>query len=482
MTIIDILKLLNIALIVITCLIILLDNSKPPEVTFAWIILIIIFQFIGIIVYILAGINYKSRKLVAHLPEEMFNSELKDIIEEQKLLYNKVKYKDEESSDMVKAMSLLLNCSNSIVTLNNSVKIYNHGKPLYGRMLNELKSAKKSIHMEYFIWKSDNLGNCIKNILIEKANAGVEVRLIFDGVGSFNRISRKYKKELKKAGIEFVYFLDPLAAPLKFLKFNYCNHRKIVVIDGHIGYTGGVNVGDEYLSGGTKFDYWRDTHLRLEGDSVRMLQALFFVDWLNSTGELISDRKYFPLSSIKDGLPLQVAVSGPDSKWSSIHQLYFSMITNANRKIYIQSPYFIPDTSITKALETAALSGVEVHLMMTGNPDKQLPFWTAKTYFSSLLSAGVNIYLYQKGFLHSKVIIIDDLISTVGTCNMDIRSFHINYEVNTVIYDKNTTRGLKDQYLIDLEHSKKVLKSDLKRHGFFLRVRNSLSRLLAPLM
>lgn len=481
MTLMGIFKIVNIILVISTCFIILLDNTKPPEVTFAWLIIIIAFQFAGIIIYILTGINYKANKIVTHLPEEIFKSELKDIIEEQKLIYNKVKYKDEQSSDMVKAMSLLLNCSNSIVTQNNDVKIFHHGKDVFETMLQDLKKAQNSIHMEFFIWRSDNLGNRIKEILIEKARSGVEVRLIFDGVGSFKRISRRYKKELTNAGVQYVYFLDPLAAPLKFLKFNYCNHRKIVVIDGMVGYTGGVNVGDEYITGGKRFNYWRDTHIKLEGDSVRMLQALFFTDWLNSTGELITDQKYFPAPLKDEGIPMQIAVSGPDSKWSSIHQLYFSMITNANKKIYIQSPYFIPDTSILKALETAALSGVDVHLMMTGHPDKELPFWTAQTYFKSLLSAGVNIYMYQKGFLHSKVIIVDDLISTVGSCNMDIRSFHINYEVNAVIYDKAISENLKQQFFLDAEHCHVVSKTSTER-SLPYKIRDSLCRLMAPIM
>ncbi|MGL1892550.1 MAG: cardiolipin synthase [Spirochaetaceae bacterium] len=478
----DILKIINIIFIIITFIIILLDNTKPPEVTFSWLLIILIFQPIGILLYILTGINYKARKIVAHLPEEIFKNELSDIIVEQKVLYRGIKDQSEESSDMVKAMSLLLNCSNSVVTLNNRVNIYHSGKDLYKQMLIDLTEATNSIHMEYFIWKSDSLGNKIKDILINKSLSGVEVRLLFDGVGSFNRISYKYKRELKRAGIQFYYFLDPLAAPLKFLKFNYCNHRKIVIIDGKIGYTGGFNIGEEYITGGNYFNHWQDTHIRITGDSVRMLQALFFTDWLNTTKELLKYKQYFPLTKIENGSPIQIAVSGPDSKWSSIHQLYFSMITNANSKIYIQSPYFIPDTSILKALETASLSGIEVHLMMTGRPDKKLPYWTAQTYFPPLLSAGVKIYLYQKGFLHSKSIVVDDLISTVGSCNMDIRSFHINYEVNAVLYDKSISQNLKQQFLLDAEHCIVVNKETYKNKRIIYKFRDSLCRLMATLM
>ena len=477
----DILMSINIFLIAVTFFVILLDNSKPPEVTFSWLLIILVFQFLGILLYILTGINYKARKVVPHLPEETFNKELSDIISEQKEFYAGLNQGNRETNDMVKAMSLLLNCSNSIVTFNNSVKIYVSGKELYNSLINDLKSATHSVHMEYFIWKSDELGKRIKDVLIERSQAGVKIRLLFDGVGSFNRISLKYKRELKRHGIEFKYFLDPLA-PLKIFKFNYCNHRKIVVIDGHIGYTGGVNVGDEYISGGKHFDYWRDTHLKLRGDSVRMLQALFLTDWLNSAKELILQSEYFPISKQKKGIPVQIAVSGPDSKWSSIHQLYFSMISNANSKIYIQSPYFIPDTAITKALETAALSGADVHLMITGNPDKKMPFWAAQTYFRPLISAGVKIYLYQKGFLHSKMIVVDDLISTVGSCNMDIRSFHINYEVNSVLYDKEVSSGLKKQFFNDVEDSILLKKDYFTSKNFLYRLRGSICRLGAPLM
>lgn len=478
----DILRIVNVLLIIVASLAILLDNTKPPEVTFAWLVIVLVFQSVGIILYILTGINYKERHVVPHLPEETFKHELSDIVLEQKKFYNDIKTNNEESSDMVKAMSLLLNCSDSIVTLNNKVHIYNSGEKLYRELLQDLSEATHSIHMEYFIWKSDNIGHKIKEILLERAKAGVEIRLIFDGVGSFNKISLKYKRELRKSGVEIKYFLDPLAHPFKFIKFNYCNHRKIVVIDGHIGYTGGVNIGDEYITGGKHFDYWRDTHMKLRGDSVRMLQALFLIDWRNSTNQLLLKPEYFPVSKSDGGIPVQIAVSGPDSKWSSIHQLYFSMISNANSKIYIQSPYFIPDVSIIKALETAALSGVEVHLMMAGKPDKRMPFWTAQTYFDPLLSAGVKIYLYQKGFLHSKVIVVDDLISTVGTCNMDIRSFHINYEVNSVLYDKRVSEYLKKQFFKDVENSIMASKNSYNKRNIIFKLRDSICRLASPLM
>jgi len=305
---------------------------------------------------------------------------------------------------------------------------------------------------------------------------------LFDGVGCFSKMSRKFKKTLSAAGVNTKLFLDP-ANVFSGRLLNYCNHRKIVVVDGSVAYTGGMNIGDEYIDGGTKFDYWRDTHIRLEGESVHMLQSIFLADWYNSGGEKIESLDYFPeINETYENLPMQIVVSGPDSEWYSLEKLFLNIIMNANGFVYIQSPYFIPNSSLLNALETTALSGVEVNLMITGNPDKRIPFWVAQTYFESLLAAGVNIFLYNKGFLHSKIIIVDDTISTVGSCNMDIRSFHLDYEVNAVYYNRKKTAELTKQFIFDLQFCKKLTKKDNKKLNVFFRLRNSIFKIIAPVL
>ena len=458
---------------------ILLDNNHP-EVSYAWILSIIFLPYIGAFFYLLSGINWKKHKIVKQRPEISFQKQLGSILARQKDFMHNLSNKID--NDVAKTMVLALQSSNSIITLNNSSEIFFSGRQLFDSLLQDLKNATKSIHMEYFIFKDDDIGLQIADILRKKSLEGLSVRVLFDGVGCFSRMSRKFKKTLLAAGVNTKLFLDP-ANVFSGRLLNYRNHRKIVVVDGSVAYTGGMNIGDEYIDGGAKFDYWRDTHIRLEGESVHMLQSIFLADWYNSGGEKLESLDYFPeINETYENLPMQIVVSGPDSDWYSLEKLFINIIMNANAIVYIQSPYFIPDSSLLNALETTALSGVEVNLMITGNPDKRIPFWVAQTYFESLLAAGVNIFFYKKGFLHSKMIIVDNTISTVGSCNMDIRSFHLNYEVNAVYYNREETAELTRQFIYDLQFCKKLTKKDYKKLNVFYRLRNSVFKIISPVL
>ena len=466
---------------IIVLLIIILDN-RPPEVSISWFLIILFFPVAGLILYALIGLNWKKTKLIRQNPEDLFSHNLENILINQKHFFREMNLQDEEDNDRNKLMNLLLNANNSIMTLKNSCKTYNSGENFFKALLEDIKNAKSSIHMEFYIWTSDSLGEEIKEILIRKAQEGVEVRLLFDGVGSFGKISFKYRRELKKAGIKFRYFLD-LAAPLSLLKINYCNHRKIAVIDGLVAYTGGMNVGLEYITGGNRFESWRDTQIRIKGESVNMVQAVFLVDWYNSGDKLLLDKKYLPeADEATPEMAVQIATSGADSKWASIQQMFFTMITNANRDIYIQTPYFIPDQSIMTALETAALSGINVNILMTGIPDKKIPYWAAHTYFEPLLNAGVNIFQYKKGFLHSKIVIVDNSIASIGSCNMDMRGFHINFELNVLIYDQVTAEKMTEDFYNDLKFSETITHEHISKSGILKNFRNSIFRIIAPIM
>ncbi len=458
---------------------ILLDNNSP-EVSVAWLLSIVFLPYIGAALYILGGINWKKHKILKHRPEITFKEELGSIINRQKKFMSELS--NSIDNDVAKAMVLSLQSSNSIITLYNKSELFFSGESLFNSLTYDLENAEKSFHMEYYIFRSDDIGKRIADILKKKSKEGLEVRMLFDGVGCFNKMTRKFKRNLKDAGIITKYFLNPtnvLAGRL----LNYCNHRKILVIDGKIAYTGGMNIGDEYITGGRKFDSWRDTHVRLEGESVHMLQSVFLSDWKNSGGKSLQSIDYFPVKVETDeNLPMQIVVSGPDSDWFALEKLFFSMITNANGIVCVQTPYFIPSSSLVNALETAALSGVDVKLMITGNPDKRIPFWVAHTYFDSLLAAGVNIYLYKKGFLHSKVLVVDDTISTVGSCNMDIRSFHLNYEVNAVYYNERTAKQLIEQFMFDLQFCVKIIDTDRRKLNVLKRLRNSIFRIISPVL
>jgi cardiolipin synthase len=474
-----VLSILYICYVIILTAKILLDN-KSPEGAIAWIVTIVLLPYIGIAIYFLGGTNWKKKKIMKQLPEELFKTNLKTVIRQQQGVMRDIELHID--NDMAKAINLLLNASHSIITVNNEVKLYHTGKEHFEDLMRDLQGASHSIHMEYFIWRSDPLGERIKDILIAKAREGVEVRIIFDGVGCFGRISRRYRRELRENGIEYRYFLDPLNV-LWGRMLNYRNHRKIVVIDGITAYTGGMNIGCEYITGGRNFPSWRDTHVRLRHEGVQILQAIFLTDWYNSGGKMMFEPVYFPaLPKDSRFLPLQIAVSGPDSEWNTIKTLFFTLIANADREICIQSPYFIPDESILAALESAALGGIDVKLMMTGLPDKRIAFWVANTYFESLLNAGVKIYQYTKGFFHPKVLVVDGTTATVGTCNMDIRSFHLDYEVNIVFYDSGIARELRDRFILDMNDCVRITSESDSGKALPVRLRNSIFRIIAPLL
>jgi Phosphatidylserine/phosphatidylglycerophosphate/cardiolipin synthases and related enzymes len=352
-------------------------------------------------------------------------------------------------------VELLANNSESLLYVNNKVKILKNGDEKFRYLKEELNKAKHHIHMEYYIVKSDDIGNEIKDILIRKANEGVKIRFIMDRVGSI-KIKKSYINELKEAGVHVVqysYFLAPLLR-LFNTQINYRNHRKIVVIDGEVGFVGGINIGDEYLGNG-KLGFWRDTHIMVKGDFVLGLQAVFIDDYITIQeankevsfhGEDFSD--YFRPVGEENGKIMQLIKSGPDSKYKSIEQGILKMITMAKDHIYITSPYFVPSESIQEALKVAALGGIDVKVIFPGRYDHIFVYYASRTYLSELSKCGIEVYLYDpEAFIHSKVITVDSKISTIGTANLDRRSFELNYEINAVLYDSEVTKQLESDFL-----------------------------------
>jgi cardiolipin synthase len=459
---------------------ILLDN-RAPNWSISMLLILYFVPFIGIPYYLLNGVNWKKRKIVKHIPERIFKDNLGELIQRQRDFLQNVP--SDYDNDAVKMVRMLLKSSGAILTMNNHLTFYDQGETLYRDILEDLEKAEKSIHMEYFIWRSDELGEKIKDVLIKKAAEGVEVRILFDGVGCFRMMSRRYKRQLKKGGVQMRYFLNPLN-PLTGWLLNYCNHRKIIVIDGKKGYTGGMNIGSEYIDGGKRFNTWRDTHMKLQGDTVNLLQAVFIADWENSGGKLDDESVYIsPVEESYEDVPMQLVTSGPDSDWHSLKELYFNLIANANEEILIASPYFVVDSAIEEALITAALAGVHVKIIMAGSPpDKWVPFWVAQTYYERLIMAGVEFYQYEAGFYHSKFLIIDSKIATAGTCNMDIRSFQLHYEINAVIYDNIKAATMKNLFEEDLNKSRKISLEECENRGFLKKLRNSIFRIFAPLL
>lgn len=432
---------------IITVLVIILER-KRPEKTIAWLVIIVLLPPFGMFLYLFLGRNWKKHKLgdeISPLIKEILSCTIKNI----------------ESSEYISLIKLLNKNSDSTIFINNDITIFKNGIEKFDALKAELKKAKHHIHLEYFIVKNDQIGNEIKNILIEKAKEGVRIKFIFDRVGSI-KIGKKYLQDLRDADIEvlqYSYFLAPILSKFN-TQINFRNHRKIVVIDGFTGFVGGQNIGDEYLGKG-KLGYWRDTHLMVKGDFVLGLQAVFLDDYLtikranrDYTFDDNDIEEYFPITNNCSGKVMQLVKSGPDSNYPAILQSYIKMITMAKKHIYISSPYFVPNESIMEALKVAALGGIDVRILFPGQYDHFIVYYASMTYLYELIKSGVKVYFYDKNsFVHSKVISIDGELSQVGTANMDIRSFELNYEINAVIYDREKTEELDRLFLEDLEIS-----------------------------
>lgn len=380
-----------------------------------------------------------------------------------------------------KLFNLAQKLGNSPISFDTSTKILTNGEETFRHILEKLKKARHHIHLEYYIVRHDDIGQEIKNILIEKANQGVKVRFLYDAVGSW-QLSKSYINELKKAGIETVSF-GPVRLPFLNNKFNFRNHRKIIVIDGTIGFVGGLNIGDEYLGRNKTIGFWRDTHLMLRGEAVRTLQLIFLQDWYYMTNHSFLTSEYLsPQNDDENHGGVQLIAGGPDNEWSVIKNIFFSMIASAEKSVWIASPYFIPDEDIFSAIKVAALSGIDVRLLVPNKPDKRIVFHASRSYFPELLEAGVKVYEYQRGFMHSKIVIVDHELASIGTSNMDMRSFHLNFEVNAFLFRTKSTQKLVEEYLNDLEYSLQLDKITFQERHLGLRLLESTARLLSPLL
>jgi cardiolipin synthase A/B len=480
---IDIIFFLYYIYIIAAAVFLIMDNRRTAS-TFAWLFVFIIFPVVGMGAYILFGKNHriigKKRKKIESKIIKYFSG----FLDSSEAAHKSIKDKMQFSKTFIfrkKLINLLEQNSYALLTANNNVEIIQEGKRKFSQLMEDLQGAESSIHMAYFIWRDDEMTGRIKNILINKAGEGIEVRILVDALGSI-RLPKKYKNELRQAGVRIYRYFD-FGSLFSLHTVNYRNHRKIVVVDGYIGYTGGMNMGKEYIDGEFGYNCWRDTHVRIIGEGVKFLQAIFVLEWKNTTREKILGIKYFPEVREKIGeAKMQIAFSGPDSQWSSVKQMYFEMICSARKTIIIQSPYFVPDETLMDALKTASLSGIDIKIMLTGVADKKLPYWTAYTFFEELLEAGVRIFHYNRCFLHSKTIAVDSEISSIGTANFDIRSFDINYELMVVFYDRKLSAELEKDFNADLKECSEMTQEIYDQIEPLRRFRNSAARLMSPLL
>jgi cardiolipin synthase len=455
-------------------------EKRSPYKTIAWILVLILLPIIGVVFYLFFGQEYRKRKLfsrknIKSLGEirRLSSKQLRNIEHSQLGLSSAVL----EKENIVK---LLLNNSDSLLTTGNKLEILKNGAETFDAIIEAIKKAKHHIHLEYYIFSDDKIGNRLKDLLVEKCESGVEVRIIIDDVGSWS-LNKKFISDLREKGVEIYSFME-VRFPRFTSKMNFRNHRKIVIVDGEIGFTGGINVADRYINGLKGVGEWRDTHLKIEGDAVACLQVVFFADWYFVINENLSGDDYFPLFTENADVPLQISASGPDSDWQSIAQAFFAAITNAREKVYLTTPYLMPPKSILSALEMAALSGVDVRIIIPEKSDVITPKWSSFSYVEELLEAGVKVYFYEKGFTHSKFMIVDSVFSTIGTSNMDFRSLETNFEVNAFIYEREFARQLTEHFLADLKNSHEINLRIWRLRPWHFKLRESLAHIVAPMM
>jgi cardiolipin synthase len=453
---------------------IILDNKKP-EKSYAFIFLILLVPIGGVIIYLLFGAQYQKKKILTK--KRYFDKVYLNQISEA----NKVSPTIPNNVSLGKLPTLFYNIEQVQFTKNNRIQVLNNGEEKFPVLFQELLKAKSSIHLDYYIIKDDTIGTALFDILCQKALQGVKVKIIYDDVGS--SISKTGLKKLKEAGVAAYPYMPVLFSRLAH-KANYRNHRKIVVIDNETGFLGGINIKDKYINPNEINLFWRDTHIMIQGEAVIDLQYLFISDWYFVSGEKINlkEVRYTNSYQISSDVPTSILGSDYGKNNQTIMEAFFGMITNAKEEILITTPYFIPDDSIFNALKITSKSGVKIKLIIPEKPDIKTAFYASQTYLKDLIRSGVEVYYYTKGMMHSKTMIIDGLISTVGSTNMDQRSFSLNAEVNAFIRDEVVAQKLKFHFEEDLKDCHKLQLVELKNRPWYVKVLCSIARLIAPIL
>lgn len=470
--------------IVLSILIIFFQRRNPTTV-WAWLLLLYFIPGLGFVLYLILGQNFRKERM---FKMKEIEGEVKYAVrrQEESIYRKKLKLKDPETGRFRGLMLYNLNEGEAVLTDNNDIRIYTDGEKKFHALLDEMDHARNYIHIQYYIIRDDELWERVEEVLIRKAKQGVEIRVLFDSMGCRGRrgMSAAAWNRLRKAGIQVAEFFPAVLGKLQ-LRVNYRNHRKIVVIDGRLGFIGGFNVGREYLGRDQKFGYWRDTHICIEGAAVTSLAVRFVLDWNYATKEnlFLEDRLFAIPEYERKGRDLvQIVSSGPDSGSPVIRDNYLRLIHMAKKSIYIQTPYFIPDDNIRDALLIAAKSGIDVRIMIPCKPDHPFVYWATYSYMGEMVQAGARCYTYNNGFLHSKCLCVDGIVSCIGTANMDIRSFSLNFEVNAVIYSARTTERLQKSFEEDIPKCTLVTKKRYEERELLIRAKEQFCRLLSPVL
>lgn len=452
---------------------VLMDN-KQPEKTMAWILVLCFMPIVGIIFYLFFGQNTRKEKVISERSMDLLMKRSMLEFAEQENLHIPRRNRP--------LMKLFTNQNWALPFKDNEVSIFTDGYGFVSTLLYNIGQAQDHIHLDTYIIEDDPLGNLVADALIDKARQGVEVRLLYDDVGCW-RVKDRFFNRMKAAGIQ-VYAFMPVRFPAFTGKVNYRNHRKLCVIDGKVGFIGGMNIALRYVKG-TARQTWRDTHLCIRGGAVYAIQRAFLVDWYFVSRTLVTDRRYYPPvdKTIDNNCLTQIVTSSPVSPWPDIMQGYVRVLLQAHRYVYLESPYFLPTEPVLFAMRTAALSGVDVRLIVPRHGDAKLVEWASRSYLMEVIEAGVKVYLYEPGFNHSKILVSDDNLSSCGSTNIDFRSFENNFEANAFFFNEGMALRLKKVFLTDQAQS--TLVDDVSyfiKRPFLQRLLESLVRLLSPLL
>ena len=463
-------------------IIIVFFQRREPTSVWAWLLVLYFIPILGFVFYLLIGSDKHKRKIFKTKGiEDRVNKAIRQ--QEHILRHSDVEKIAPKLSGFSDLVMFNLETMGSVLSDDNDIDIFTDGNSKFKQLVEDIKNAKEFIHIEYYIIKKDELFLSILEELKKKAAEGVEVRILFDGMGC-RSVRKKFWKELNSCGIKTAEFFPAILRRIN-VRINYRNHRKIVVIDNKVGYVGGFNIGKEYIDRDEKFGHWRDTHLRIVGSAITGLQLRFILDWNYAAKENLfeTDRYFMNVSSgVRDFCEVQIISSGPDSLEQNVRNNYVRLINKARKSIFIQSPYFIPDDAILTALFIAIKSGVEVNIMIPCKPDHPFVYWATYSYIGDLATAGAKCYTYDGGFLHAKGMIVDDKAFCYGTANMDIRSFALNFEVNAVVYDEEKAKEMRGYFEKDMEISTLITAESYSKRGLWFRAREQVCRLFSPLL
>ncbi|MBS5552486.1 MAG: cardiolipin synthase [Bacteroides sp.] len=458
------------AVVITTIFVVILDNRNPIK-TMAWILVLFFLPVVGLLFYLFFGRSTRKEQLITKKGYARLSKRPMMEYQTQESLAGNVSKQ--------RLVSFFTQVNSALTFEGNQVEFYTNGYSMIQSMIRELSRARHHIHLEYYIFEDDAVGRLLRDVLIDRARAGVKVRVLYDDVGCW-KVDHAFYEQMLCEGIEVQGFLK-VRFPQFTSKVNYRNHRKLTIIDGEVGFIGGMNIAERYLKG-VSWGSWRDTQVKLSGKAVYGLQTAFLTDWYAVDRSLITSAEYFPAMPSRGETIAQIVTSDPVGEWKDIMQGLMMAICSARHYFYVQSPYFVPTEQIKTALQTAALSGVDVRLMLPKRADTWLIHESSLSYLEDMMKAGVKIYLYRRGFLHSKLMVCDDELSTVGSTNMDFRSFEHNFEANAFFYDKMTALAIKNIFLEDQKHCLLLSSKIWNKRSWKNKVIESVVRLLAPLL